>query len=375
MNSEKEKDNKKKKNSNKKKKPENKCSNEEKFNINEVTNDISSLPSSNDYIESNLKKKKKKKCEENNMKEEGKKKDYAPSEEYVLPDELKQESSKKIKKQMSNTLNEKFNVKKEKGEYDSMELYENNKKGKKEKKKKEKNKEKNVEIKENKDKEKKKVRFKEDEITTENILNYFIDNFNNNINIEHDELCQLLTGKKFYDIERLAKNATDITHYSIMNKNIQKEKESYCKNCGYIYNYDDYIYMYIKIFNSLKLDEKEAAYDSIKCIYCGTIIDDVELQNQYNDKENYIELHSYREKYVFDKNKKKYWKNKIISLDKNTSLFKEEKNKAYNITYEKCTECGNDFLHFINIQTRSADEGSTIIYFCPQCKKQTTVYN
>ncbi|CRG98144.1 transcription factor, putative, partial [Plasmodium gallinaceum] len=240
---------------------------------------------------------------------------------------------------------------------------------------KEKNKEKYKIEKQNKDKEKKKVRFKQEEITYETILNYFIESFNNEINIEHDELCQILTGKKFYDIERLAKNATEITHYSIMSKNIQKEKESFCKNCGYTYNYDDYTFMYMKIFNLLKMGEKEFAFDSIRCIYCGTKIDDIELQNNFNDNENYIELHSYREKYIFDKNKKKYWKNKITSFDKNTSLFKEEKNKTYNITYEKCTDCGNDFLHFINIQTRSADEGSTIIYFCPNCKKQTTVNN
>lgn len=230
---------------------------------------------------------------------------------------------------------------------------------------------------ENINKEKKKVHFEEDEITSEELLNYFIKSYKNKINIENDELCQILTGKKYYDIERLAKNATEITQYDLKNKNIQKNKQSYCKTCGYIYNYDDYMYLFMKYFQLLNIkNHNEFSYDIIKCIYCGSVLGDIEiLFNQFNNNENYIELYSYREKYIFDKNKKDYWKNKITSFNKNTSLFKEEEKTAYNITYEKCLDCGNDFLHFINIQTRSADEGSTIIYFCPNCKKQTTVNN
>ncbi|SOV76204.1 transcription factor, putative [Plasmodium reichenowi] len=230
---------------------------------------------------------------------------------------------------------------------------------------------------ENINKEKKKVHFEEDEITSEELLNYFIKSYKNKINIENDELCQILTGKKYYDIERLAKNATEITQYDLKNKNIQKNKQSYCKTCGYIYNYDDYMYLFMKYFQLLNIkNHNEFSYDIMKCIYCGSVLGDIEiLFNQFNNNENYIELYSYREKYIFDKNKKDYWKNKITAFNKNTSLFKEEEKTAYNITYEKCLDCGNDFLHFINIQTRSADEGSTIIYFCPNCKKQTTVNN
>ncbi|CDO62722.1 transcription factor, putative [Plasmodium reichenowi] len=230
---------------------------------------------------------------------------------------------------------------------------------------------------ENINKEKKKVHFEEDEITSEELLNYFIKSYKNKINIENDELCQILTGKKYYDIERLAKNATEITQYDLKNKNIQKNKQSYCKTCGYIYNYDDYMYLFMKYFQVLNIkNHNEFSYDIMKCIYCGSVLGDIEiLFNQFNNNENYIELYSYREKYIFDKNKKDYWKNKITAFNKNTSLFKEEEKTAYNITYEKCLDCGNDFLHFINIQTRSADEGSTIIYFCPNCKKQTTVNN
>ncbi|KJP88353.1 hypothetical protein AK88_01969 [Plasmodium fragile] len=243
---------------------------------------------------------------------------------------------------------------------------------------------------------KKSVRFEHEDVTNEQILNFFIQSYKNKISIEHDELCQVMTGKKFFDIERLAKNATEITHQSLMLKNIQKEQKNYCTQCGYMYNHDDYMYMYMKRFNASKFKQtsnclsgkslhspfsgvmENAQFDnenSIKCIYCGAIIDTIEMYDHWDGKEKYIELNSYREKYIFDKNKKTYWKNKITSIEKNVSLFKEDQNQAYNITYEKCTDCGNDFLHFINIQTRSADEGSTIIYFCPNCKKQTTVNN
>ncbi|SCM10163.1 transcription factor, putative [Plasmodium chabaudi adami] len=219
-----------------------------------------------------------------------------------------------------------------------------------------------------------------DNVTTEDMLNYFIDHYNNEISIEHDELCQILTGKKYFDIERLTKNLTDITHQSLMIKSIQKEKEQFCKHCGYIFNYDDYNYLFIKRFNMSKLnyDDNNPALceNTIKCIYCGYIIDDLDINDNINyNPNNYIELHSYREKYLFDNNKKMYWQNKIATFDKNVELFKEGENAAYNITYEKCTDCGHDFLYFVNIQTRSADEGSTIIYFCPNCKKQTTVNN
>ncbi|SCM15924.1 transcription factor, putative [Plasmodium berghei] len=234
--------------------------------------------------------------------------------------------------------------------------------------------------KEKKIKENKNSNFSIDNVTTEDILNYFIDHYNNEISIEHDELCQILTGKKYFDIERLTKNSADITHQSIMIKSIQKEKKQFCKHCGYIFNYDDYNYLFIKRFNMSKINYDDnnpvLCENTIKCIYCGYIIEDLDINENINyNTNNYIELHSYREKYLFDNNKKTYWQNKIATFDKNIELFKEGESGAYNITYEKCTDCDHDFLYFVNIQTRSADEGSTIIYFCPNCKKQTTVNN
>lgn len=34
---------------------------------------------------------------------------------------------------------------------------------------------------------------------------------------------------------------------------------------------------------------------------------------------------------------------------------------------EKCPKCGNEEMRFSTLQMRSADEGTTVFYTCPQC--------
>ncbi|XP_071806985.1 DNA-directed RNA polymerase I subunit RPA12-like [Asterias amurensis] len=40
-----------------------------------------------------------------------------------------------------------------------------------------------------------------------------------------------------------------------------------------------------------------------------------------------------------------------------------------------CAKFGQDGIHFHTRQTRSADEGQTVFYFCPSCKHQEIEYS
>lgn len=42
---------------------------------------------------------------------------------------------------------------------------------------------------------------------------------------------------------------------------------------------------------------------------------------------------------------------------------------------KKCTQCGNDGMVYSTMQTRSADEGQTVFYTCPNCRHQEIEYS
>jgi DNA-directed RNA polymerase I subunit RPA12 len=91
--------------------------------------------------------------------------------------------------------------------------------------------------------------------------------------------------------------------------------------------------------------------NSVKCQKCGG---ETELDNIKN---HYIETN---DKYELSK----IWMNKL--KNKEDKLREEQKNER-TIIDEKCPKCGNGQMYYYTMQTRSADEGSTIFYECVKC--------
>ena len=91
--------------------------------------------------------------------------------------------------------------------------------------------------------------------------------------------------------------------------------------------------------------------NSVKCQKCGG---ETELDNIKN---HYIETN---DKYESSK----IWMNKL--KNKEDKLREEQKNER-TIIDEKCPKCGNGQMYYYTMQTRSADEGSTIFYECVKC--------
>jgi len=91
--------------------------------------------------------------------------------------------------------------------------------------------------------------------------------------------------------------------------------------------------------------------NSVKCQKCGgeTKLDNI--------KNHYIETY---DKYESSK----IWMNKL--KNKEDKLREEQKNER-TIIDEKCPKCGNGQMYYYSMQTRSADEGSTIFYECVKC--------
>lgn len=56
---------------------------------------------------------------------------------------------------------------------------------------------------------------------------------------------------------------------------------------------------------------------------------------------------------------------------RNTDIsFSDAKNRDGPSVNKDCQYCGNDRMTYVTMQSRSADEGQTVIYTCTQCKKK-----
>ena len=91
--------------------------------------------------------------------------------------------------------------------------------------------------------------------------------------------------------------------------------------------------------------------NSVKCQKCGgeTVLDNI--------KNHYIETN---DKYELSK----IWMNKLKNKE---DKLREEQKSERTIIDEKCPKCGNGQMYYYTMQTRSADEGSTIFYECVKC--------
>ncbi|VDP91530.1 unnamed protein product [Echinostoma caproni] len=56
------------------------------------------------------------------------------------------------------------------------------------------------------------------------------------------------------------------------------------------------------------------------------------------------------------------------------SQLTEEPNQDGPSVRKECAYCGNDRMTYVTLQTRSADEGQTVIYTCTQCSKKEVEY-
>ena len=107
----------------------------------------------------------------------------------------------------------------------------------------------------------------------------------------------------------------------------------FCPKCG-------------TFFNTARMMKE----DSLKCI-CGFICDESKFLNRADI--TFIDIK--HEESTEDESKKK--KEQDVMTDR------------------VCSKCGNPEMTYKAMQTRSADEGQTLFYFCPNCKYSEVEYS
>jgi DNA-directed RNA polymerase I subunit RPA12 len=99
------------------------------------------------------------------------------------------------------------------------------------------------------------------------------------------------------------------------------------------------------------LDFEIIENDMVLCQKCGG---EVSVESITNHK---IETVSYY-------HNSKDWMNKLANIE---DKFKVKQSLQRQTVQEKCPECPSKKMYFYAIQTRSADEGSTVFYSCVKC--------
>ncbi len=109
------------------------------------------------------------------------------------------------------------------------------------------------------------------------------------------------------------------------------------------------------------------------CPQCGTIMDppsndDLVKCTVCPFKCRYEDLHVEQVLTVAPPRPQANWANvDIKELDEST--------KKHATIDEPCPKCGNPELYFYTMQLRSADEGQTVFYECPECQYKYSVKN
>ena len=99
------------------------------------------------------------------------------------------------------------------------------------------------------------------------------------------------------------------------------------------------------------LDFEVIKGDNVKCQKCGG---ETSLENIKNHCIETVDSYEFS----------KIWVNKL--RNKEDKLRAEQKLKR-TIISEKCPKCGYGQMYYSTLQTRSADEGSTVYYECVKC--------
>ncbi|KAL5484717.1 hypothetical protein EMCRGX_G021257 [Ephydatia muelleri] len=102
--------------------------------------------------------------------------------------------------------------------------------------------------------------------------------------------------------------------------------------------------------------------DPLFCPFCGTIlplgnVDFVECRLCWN-----------QQKFLVGQSEEYSCRNFAVRKDAMSSVKKGEGP----LVDRRCARCGHEQMTYSTQQTRSADEGQTVFYCCPQCQFQET---